>query len=80
MKPLITRGWKEPVTGCEAMPDLTPILSQGGHIMNTHINPIFGDILDAIIPLDISQLPQERGDLDYEVLGWDPDGFGGEAA
>jgi hypothetical protein len=43
----------------------------------------FRSILNSFFCLDISGLPAERGDLDYDALGYDPDDtdpFGGEAA
>ncbi len=47
--------------------------------MNEHINPIFKQLFDDLIP-DISRLPIERATIDFDALGVVPDDFGGEAA
>jgi hypothetical protein len=46
---------------------------------NIYVHPAFQRLFDEMVP-DIRMLPVERPELNFEILGYAPDDFGGDAA
>lgn len=47
--------------------------------MNSSNGNVIVMLFSSLIP-DISTIPLERGEIDFDAMGFDPDDFGGEAA